>query len=186
MLFCFFELFDKELIGTSSFACSACFSCCSPIASTLLAAPRLCLEWLCQHNISDEHCYSRHKHPDLWESVQLDLILIFLNELHVRVSYRYICKFKYKYIYTQRKSKGLTIMSLENYTASHSLPRGHAYQPSMLSYLVMSERYRIVRVMVSEDRWATPTHFSSVSHIHTSLNCFISYSSTCTRCTASV
>jgi len=24
-----------------------------------------------------------------------------------------------------------------------------------LSYLVMSERYRIVRVMVSEDRWAT-------------------------------
>ena len=44
---------------------------------------------------------------------------------------------------------------LENYTASHSLPRGHAYQPSTVSYLVMSERYSIVRMMVSEHRGAT-------------------------------
>ena len=78
------------------------------------------LEWLCQHNnISDEHCYSRHKHPDLWESVQLDLILIFLNELQVEVSYRYICKFKYTYIYThteeiQRSSNNVSDWSETN------------------------------------------------------------------------
>ena len=44
------------------------------------------------------------------------------------------------------------LMNLKIILLLKSLPRGHAYQPSTWSYLVMSERYRIVRVMVSEDR----------------------------------